>query len=532
MTGPDNNHAQEKPEKPTVHGKVDSASEAIAAATMSGFGFKRVRATFRGWWRDDVIGAVDHAAVIEKRRDDCELSEHYLFMTAMSAGIAVIGLLQSSTAVVIGAMLLSPLMGPIMGLGFALSIGDYQWLKQSVRSLAWGTLIAVMLCALIVFFSPVQDITPEIAGRTRPNLFDLLVALFSGLAGAYAMIRGRAGAIVGVAIATALMPPLAVVGFGLATFNWTAFSGALLLYFTNLITIALTALGLAKMYGFRTNLTVRQTQFQNFAIVAVFVGLAIPLAFSLQQIGWEARAQGVIRGEIAEAFDEDAAIDNLVVDFRADPIAVGASVFTSELRSEADVEKDLSRALSSRLGREFDFSVTQIKVARDPSAAERAQLAAASEQDDINAANERAAQSLAIRLSLIAGVSEDEVTVDRQRRRATVRAQPLEGATLMAYRTLEQRIASTEPNWTIELMPPMGELPQNIGFDEDGPTPGGASALSTIEWASKRFELPIILTGREEDGTRAAEILGKRGVSVSVRRGSGNLRAEWGAVGE
>ena len=105
-------------------------------------------------------------------------------------------------------------------------------------TLAWGTLMAIVLCALVVFFSPLQEITSEIAARTRPNLFDLGVAVFSALAGAYAMIRGREGTIVGVAIATALMPPLAVVGFGLATANWLVFSGALLLYITNLMAIA------------------------------------------------------------------------------------------------------------------------------------------------------------------------------------------------------------------------------------------------------------------------------------------------------
>ena len=100
-------------------------------------------------------------------------------MTAMSAGIAVLGLLLSSPAVVIGAMLLSPLMDPIMGLGFALAIGDYHWLRQSAKSLAWGTLIAVGLTAVLVYLSPIQTITPEIAARTQPNLFDLFVALFS-----------------------------------------------------------------------------------------------------------------------------------------------------------------------------------------------------------------------------------------------------------------------------------------------------------------------------------------------------------------
>ena len=210
----------------------------------------RIMFSVRRWWREDVVGTVDQAQVIEKRRAECEMSERYLFMTLMSAGIAVLGLLLSSPAVVIGAMLLSPLMDPIIGLGFALAIGDYQWLKKSARSLAWGTVMAIGGTALLVFLSPIQQITAEIAARTEPNLFDLLVALFSALAGAYAMIRGREGTIVGVAIATALMPPLAVVGFGLATWNWTVFSGALLLYVTNLITIALTAWGMARLYGF------------------------------------------------------------------------------------------------------------------------------------------------------------------------------------------------------------------------------------------------------------------------------------------
>ncbi|MCZ8370860.1 MAG: DUF389 domain-containing protein [Porphyrobacter sp.] len=173
----------------------------------------------REWWMVHVIGQVDQTEVTERRREDGKLSEHYLFMTAMSGGIAVLGLLLASPAVVIGAMLLSPLMGPIMGLGFALAIGYSDWVKGSLRTLLIGSVMAVLLCAALVFFSPIQAVTSEIAARTRPNLFDLFVALFSALAGAYAMIRGKEGAIAGVAIATALMPPLAVVGYGLAM--WT-----------------------------------------------------------------------------------------------------------------------------------------------------------------------------------------------------------------------------------------------------------------------------------------------------------------------
>ncbi|MEL6528915.1 MAG: TIGR00341 family protein [Pseudomonadota bacterium] len=516
----------EEPAK--VFGKVDSAGEAVAAVTSGRFGFKRVLATFRGWWRDDVIGAVDHGDVIEKRRDDCAMSEHYLLMTAMSAGIAVIGLLQSSTAVVIGAMLLSPLMGPIMGLGFAIAISDYQWLKQSSLSLLWGSLMAVLLCALLVFLSPIATITPEIAARTQPTLFDLFVALFSGLAGAYATIRGRAGAIVGVAIATALMPPLAVVGFGLATLNWTVFSGALLLYVTNLVTIALTAWGIAKLYGFRGRLSQRQSQFQNGVIIVVFLALALPLGLSLRTIAWEANAQRIVREAITAEFQDSGRLAELDIAFGEDSIGVSATMFSPDF--QANVDTKIAEALAARLNREVDVIVTQVPIGSSAGAAEEAQLAAARASEE-QAATARVT-ALANRLSLVAGVAEEDVTIDPARRRATVRARPLEGATLAAYRVLEQRIIATEPEWTIELLPPVVALPQSIPFQDDGPTIAGARALSTIEWASKRINLPIVLIGDPEECTQAAEILAMRGVNVTVQDGSGTMRAEWASPGE
>ena len=130
-------------------------------------------------------------------------------MTMMSAGIAVLGLLLSSPAVVIGAMLISPLMNPILGLGFSLALFDFAELRRSLSALAIGATAALLFTAFIVLVSPLKAPTAEILARTRPNLFDLLVALFAALAGTFAIIRGRGETIVGVAIATALMPPLA-----------------------------------------------------------------------------------------------------------------------------------------------------------------------------------------------------------------------------------------------------------------------------------------------------------------------------------
>ena len=494
------------------------------AMTVSGRSqsFGSVILSWRKWWRDAVLATVDQASVIEKRREDCAMSARYMFMIAMSGGIAILGLLLSSPAVVIGAMLLSPLMGPIIGLGFALAVGDYGWLRQSAKSLAYGTIIAVALCALIVVMSPIQTVTSEIAARTRPNLFDLLVALFSALAGAYAMIRGREGTIVGVAIATALMPPLAVVGFGLATWNWTVFSGALMLYITNLLTIALTAAVMARFYGFRTALSERQTQLQNLVIVAAFIGLAVPLGYSLYMIGWEANASRMIQSEVLDEFDGRARISAFEINFDAEPIEVSATVLTPVLL--ADIESRGSDEMSRKLGAPVNFNITQYQVGTSASAAEEAQLAAARAQE---AAAIRRADELGARLALIAGVTNDEVLIDRQRRRAVVKAKVLDGATLGAYADLEKRIAATEPEWRIELVPPIRGLPR-IDFDKGEPTAEGATALSLTAWSAKRLDLPILLSGSAADTERARALLAEQGVTdIRTEVRPGRLVVRW-----
>ena len=484
---------------------------------------RRVLASLRQWWTVHVTGEIDHGEVIERRREESALSQHFLFMTTMSGGIAILGLLLSSPAVVIGAMLLSPLMGPIMGLGFALAIGDWSWLKQALRTLAIGSLMAVLLCAVLVFLSPIQTVTSEIAARTRPNLFDLFVALFSALAGAYAMIRGKEGAIVGVAIATALMPPLAVVGFGLATQNWTVFSGALLLFVTNFLTIALTAFGLARLYGFRARLTKSQSQAQSFAVLAVFAALAVPLGFSLQQIAWETNAQRIVRDELRETFARPAQIDALEIDFAANPLDVSAIVFTPVIRPDA--EATIIQRLGERLGKPVELTLTQSQTETGASAAQRAQLSATRAAEETATAVRL--QQLATRLALAAGGTESEVLIDRNRRRALVRAKRLDGAGLAAYRALELRIAASEPDWTIELIPPSTPLPAVIPFGAEGPDEVGRRALAVIGWAAVRLDRPVALIGARAEAETAADILREAGAEVALRPASGPLRASW-----
>ncbi|MBU0867057.1 MAG: DUF389 domain-containing protein, partial [Alphaproteobacteria bacterium] len=285
------------------------------------------------WWRRRVVGTIDHQAVVARIIDESGWSPRYAFMTMMSAGIAVLGLLLSSPAVVIGAMLISPLMSPILGFGFSLALFDFAEMRRSLLALAIGSFAAVAFTALIVTASPLQAPTAEIVARTRPNLFDLGVALFAALAGSFAIIRGRGETIVGVAIATALMPPLAVVGYGLATWNLPVLGGALALFVTNFITISLSATVMARYYGFGHHLSSRQSWAQTVVLLLVFAVMAVPLGLSLNRIAREALTISSVRSLLNERFGGDARVTQLEVAFDRNPNVVRAVVIAPRNRT-------------------------------------------------------------------------------------------------------------------------------------------------------------------------------------------------------
>ena len=172
----------------------------------------------------------------------CEAAEidslNYWLELVFSAGIAILGLVLNSPAVVIGAMLISPLMGPILAAGLALAAGDFYLGVKSVANVLASMAVAAGFSAVIVWLLPFQAPTAEILSRTQPNLLDLGVAVFSGLAGSVVVCRGGGGggvaALPGVAIAVALMPPLCAVGFGVGSgLVGPIISGAGLLFLTN-----------------------------------------------------------------------------------------------------------------------------------------------------------------------------------------------------------------------------------------------------------------------------------------------------------
>jgi uncharacterized hydrophobic protein (TIGR00271 family) len=174
------------------------------------------------------------------------VSLNYGLELLFSAGIATLGLVLNSPAVVIGAMLISPLMGPILAAGLALAAADLYLGIKSLLSILIGVTASVLFSAALVWLLPFQSATGEILARTEPNLLDLGVALLSGLAGSVVVCRRSEGAgltaLPGVAIAVALMPPLCTVGFGVGSgFDWPIVSGAGLLFLTNLAAIVASA---------------------------------------------------------------------------------------------------------------------------------------------------------------------------------------------------------------------------------------------------------------------------------------------------
>ncbi len=175
---------------------------------------------------------------IESIRKTVEFRGANLWTLIFAIFIASIGLNVNSTAVIIGAMLISPLMGPIMGVGLGIGINDFELVKKGARNLGIATLFSVATSTLYFWVTPLHDASSEILARTSPSIWDVFIAGFGGLAGVIAATRKEKGNVVpGVAIATALMPPLCTAGFGLASGNIYFFLGAMYLYFINSVFI-------------------------------------------------------------------------------------------------------------------------------------------------------------------------------------------------------------------------------------------------------------------------------------------------------
>jgi uncharacterized hydrophobic protein (TIGR00271 family) len=357
----------------------------------------------------------------------------YWFQLIFAAGIATIGLVLSSPAVIIGAMLISPLMGPILSLGLALATGDFVLLVRAIANLTLSCSVAITFAILLIFTLPFKEATSEILARTTPNTLDLGVALFSGAIGAIATcrpIKGVITSIPGVSIAVALMPPLCVVGFGIGmgfSLNLTEglqiSRGGGLLFLTNLVAIAfasaLVFLGLnidteavrqrVKIWesSDRESLAVQNflgsyTFLQKLRPIGslpsrLFVGLLailallVPLSSSFARLGEEVslkQQQNALRRNAISIWQERfsnfsdqqirSSIESLSITEKDQLLTVKLNVFTSKLYSGAEKEQYVQE-LASKLAKDpqqIQFTLTEIPTATNELLAKKEELAA------------------------------------------------------------------------------------------------------------------------------------------------------------
>ena len=221
-----------------------------------------------------------------------EPSSNYVTLLFLSGVISTMGLLSGSTATIIGAMIVAPLMGPITGIAFSLSVGNRRLLKRSGVSLLMGCLLTVVTAYLFAHTFDLSNLNPEITSRIKPTLIDLVIALAAGAAGSFAKTRrGVADALPGVAIAVALVPPLSVIGIGLALPSDTVTLGATILFVTNLVGIVFSGVLVFvwQEYG-------SLTRAKNGLLVAALTltVLAVPLGLSLKDLVVEAKTRSLV----------------------------------------------------------------------------------------------------------------------------------------------------------------------------------------------------------------------------------------------
>lgn len=193
----------------------------------------------------------DPQLIIERISKDITFKGTNLWILVFAIFIASLGLNMNSTAVIIGAMLISPLMGPIMGIGLGVGINDLQLVKNAARNLSFAIITGLTTSFLYFSITPLNEAYSELLARTSPTIYDVLIALFGGLAGILANSSKQKGNVIpGVAISTALMPPLCTAGYGLATFQLNYFLGAIYLFTINTVFIALATFLIVKYLKF------------------------------------------------------------------------------------------------------------------------------------------------------------------------------------------------------------------------------------------------------------------------------------------
>jgi uncharacterized hydrophobic protein (TIGR00271 family) len=256
-----------------------------------------IRKHWRGWF--PALETEDRRTLAANLTEGSRWSVNFGMMLGCSVIIAGLGLLQDSVAVIIGAMLVAPLMTPLIGIGMALVQGNFDLLVKAARSMLRGTLVSLALGVLLRLLVPGSEMTSQVTLRGAANILDLLIAFFAGVAAGYAMARPKlSGALPGVAIAVALVPPLTAAGIAFGCTEWIVGLGALLLYTTNMVAIVLGSALVFRMHGIKTTPS-RRTY--GVTMKRIIFSLGAILLILIAPLGWQLLDQ-IRQGQIKPSY--------------------------------------------------------------------------------------------------------------------------------------------------------------------------------------------------------------------------------------
>jgi uncharacterized hydrophobic protein (TIGR00271 family) len=296
---------------------------------------------------------------------------NFFILIVLSCLIAALGLLLNSPAVVIGAMLVAPLMSPIMALSLGLVLGDLRMIRFSTEALLKGVALAMIISAFIGLLSPLKATTGEMLARGQPTLLDMGVALASGMAGAYAMARKDvSAALPGVAIAAALMPPLAAVGLSIAMGDIHVAGGAFLLFLTNIAAISLAAGVVFILLGIRPQSggaeSRRQLRLRLLASLLLLLVIGVPLGIIMADIVQDATQEQVAREAIARYLGQDDQLVSLDIEERETDLLIIATVRSTQSLDKGTAD-ELAEMLSGLLRRPVQLEIVVLPSIRsDP----------------------------------------------------------------------------------------------------------------------------------------------------------------------
>jgi uncharacterized hydrophobic protein (TIGR00271 family) len=320
-------------------------------------------------WLRLTASTINHETIIKDITHEIDISGTYVFDLILANLIALAGLITNSAPVIIGAMLISPFMGPILSFGFAFVTGEKTIWQKSVVKIAGSVVITIAVAMFASAVSPLKEVTTEIISRTRPNLYDLVIAFLAGLAGSAALCtkRNYLTIVPGVAIATAVIPPLSVSGFGAGIGNIAIFAGGFFLFFTNFVAIVLASCIVFFVYGFHprmvTEMDVSQLR-KRFAFLAfVLAVISIPLVYTLHASLTEVKLRNAISFQLQREFNREKQSHLTSFDYRkkSGEVEVNAVVNAVEYLREADIAT-AEKELSDSIGKRVRLNLEQVKV--------------------------------------------------------------------------------------------------------------------------------------------------------------------------